>query len=223
MRGAGSRVSGAIGVLALFYFVLLDHPPANGSLRPGSPALERTLIASRDAFAEHRFEDALEPTLALVEALPGQPMYLERLARTYHGLGRSDDEARTWEEFVEASAVPIEACPMLPESYQALGAESRALEAYERCLSFDPKNVDMLLFLGQAYFRAGRNAEARDLLERGVGYAPDYADYHLVLGVLDFSEARTGSARSRFEQFVAMSPKRRDEVAVWLRRTGSER
>lgn len=221
MPGEGGRVAGAIAVLALFYLVLLDHPPANGSLRPGSRALERTLIASRDALVEHRYADALEPTRALVEALPGQPMYLERLARTYHELGRSEDEARTWEEFVEASAVPIEACPMMPESYRALGDEARALEGYERCLSFDPKNVDMLLFLGQAYFRAGRTAEARRVLERGVGYAPDYPDYHLVLGVLDYSEARTGSARARFEQFVAMSPTRRDEVATWLRRTGS--
>jgi len=222
MRGPIARVLGALAVLLLFYQVLLQHAPA-AALRPGSPGLERALVASRDAFVARRFEEALPPTLQLVEALPGQPMYLERLARTYHGLGRTEDEARTWEEFVDASSVPIEACPMLPEAYRKLGDEETALASYERCLSFDPKNVDMMLYLGQSYFRAGRNEEARRLLEQGLGYAPKYADYHLVLGVLDFAEARTRSARSRFEHFVAMSPHRRQEVAVWLERTGSRK
>ena len=222
MRGPAARVLGALAVLLVFYEVLLGRAPA-AALRPGSPGLERALVASRDAFVARSFEDALEPTLQLVEALPGQPMYLERLARIYHGLERSEDEARTWEEFVDASAVPIEACPMLPEAYRSLGDEEAALARYERCLSFDPKNVDMLLYAGQAYFRAGRNEDARRVLEQGLGYAPKYADYYLVLGVLDFAEARTGSARSRFEHFVAMSPHRRPEVAVWLERTGSRK
>ena len=220
MRKPVARVLGALAVLLVFYEVLLGHAPA-AALRPGSPELERALVASRDAFVARRFEDALAPTLQLVEALPGQPMYLERLARTYHGLGRSEDEARTWEEFVDASAVPIEACPMLPEAYRRLGDEEAALASYERCLSFDPKNVDMLLYAGQAYFRAGRNEDARRVLEQGVGYAPKYADYHLVLGVLDFSDGLTDQARERFERFVELAPQRRSEVAVWLARTGS--
>ena len=137
--------------------------------------------------------------------------------------GRTQDEVRTWEEFVDASAVPIEACPMLPEAYRKLGDEEKALEAYERCLAFHPKNVDMLLYLGQAYFRAGRNADARRVLEQGLAAAPAYADYHLVLGVLDYAEDRAGSARGRFERFAALSPHRHAEVAVWLERTGGAR
>lgn len=220
MRGPVARVFGALAVLMLFHNVLLDHAPA-ADLLPGSAALDRALGASRDAFVAQDFDGALEPTLELVEALPGQPMYLERLARTYQALGRTEDEARTWEEFVDASAVPIEACPMWPQAYRKLGDHAAALERYQRCLAFEPKNVDMLLHAGQAYFRAGRNAEARRALEQGLGYAPAYADYQLVLGVLDFAEGRTGRARGRFEEFVAMSPHRRGEVAIWLQRTGS--
>ena len=218
MRGPVAKVFGALAVLLLFHTTLLRHAPAE-AVGPGSAALDRALVASRDAFVAQRFEDALAPTLELVEALPGQPMYLERLARTYRALGRTEEEARTWEEFVDASAVPIEACPMLPQAYRKLGDERAALASYERCLSFDPKNVDMLLHLGQAYLRSGRRDDARRALEQGLGYAPRYADYHLVLGVLDFADDRTGKARDRFERFLALAPERRSEVAVWLDRT----
>lgn len=222
MRGPVSRVFGAVAVLMLFNNVLLRHPPAE-DLRPGSAALDRTLVASRDAFVARRFEEALAPTLQLVEALPGQPMYLERLALTYQALDRPGDEARAWEEFVDASATPIEGCPMLAEAYRRLGDEPASLERYERCLSFDPKNVDMLLHLGQAYLRAGRRSDARRVLEQGLGYAPQYGDYYLVLGVLDFAEDRTARARERFERFLELAPQRHSEVAVWLERTRSRR
>jgi len=221
MRGPVARVFGAVAVLMLFNNVLLRHPPAE-DLRPGSAALDSALVASRDAFVARRFEEALSPTLKLVEALPGQPMYLERLALTYQALDRSGDEARTWEEFVDASATPVDGCPMLAEAYRRLGDEPAALERYERCLSFDPKNVDMLLHLGQAYLRAGRRRDARRVLEQGLGYAPQYSDYYLVLGVLDFAEDQTARARGRFERFVELAPQRQPEVAVWLERTRSQ-
>lgn len=218
LRGPFGRVVGATAVLALFHNVLLVHPSADAA-GPGSPDLDRALVASREAYAAGRFEEALAPTLAIVEALPGQPMYLERLARTYQALGRRGDEARTWEAFVESSAVPIEACPMLPEAHRAAGDDEAALAATERCVSFDPKNVDMLLALGQAYVRAGRRADARRVLEEGAAYAPRYADYALVLGVLAFADDRVADARAHFERFLALAPDRRPEVAVWLERT----
>jgi tetratricopeptide (TPR) repeat protein len=221
MRGPFARVVGALAVLLLYHGVLLRHPPAE-DLAPGSAALDRTLVASRDAFVAEQFEDALAPTLALVEALPGQPVFLERLALVYQGLDRHGDEAGAWEAFVDASATPIDACPMLAEAYRRTGDEAAALDAYERCLAFDPKNVDMLLYLGQAYLRAGRHDAARRALEQGRGYAKQYADFYLVLGVLDFAEGRTGSAREQFEHFLELAPQRRSEVSVWLERTGSQ-
>jgi tetratricopeptide (TPR) repeat protein len=220
MRGPLARVLGAIAVLMLFHNVLLVRPAAD-VVGPASAQLDRTLVSSRDAFAAGRFDAALAPTLALVEALPGQPMYLERLAKIYQALERPADEARTWEAFTQASAVPIEACPMLPEAHRRAGNEAAALASYERCLSFDPKNVDALLQLGQAYLRANRAADARRVLEQGARYAPQYADYQLVLGVLDFADDRVADARARFERFLALAPERRSEVAVWLERTRS--
>lgn len=220
MRSPLARVVGSLAVLMLFQRVLLEHPQAE-ELGPGSAALDRVLVASRDAFAAGRYREALEPTRKLVDALPSQPVFLERLALSYRALERPADEARTWEEFVDASATPIDACPMLPEAYRRLGDHAAALESYERCLSFDPKNVDMLLYLGQAYLRAGRRADARRVLTQGLGYASQYGDYHLVLGVLDFSDGLTDRARERFERFLELAPQRRSEVAVWLARTGS--
>jgi tetratricopeptide (TPR) repeat protein len=218
MRAPFLRVLGAIALLLLFRNVLLVNP-ATGMAAPG---IDRELVASREAFAAGRFDAALAPTLALVEALPGQPMYLERLALTYRALGRRADEARAWAAFVEASAVPVEACPMFPEALRATGDEAAALASYELCLSFDPKNVDTLLQLGQAYLRAGRSSDARRVLEQGAAAAPQYADYQLVLGVLAFADDRRDDARARFERFLALAPERGAEVAAWLERTRSQ-
>lgn len=218
MRAPFLRVLGAIALLLLFRSVLLVNP-ATGMEASG---IDRELALSREAFAAGRFDAALAPTLALVEALPGQPMYLERLALTYRALGRRADEARAWAEFVEASAVPVEACPMFPEALRATGDEAAALASYELCLSFDPKNVDTLLQLGQAYLRAGRSPDARRVLEQGAAAAPQYADYQLVLGVLDFADDRRDDARARFERFLALAPERGGEVAAWLERTRSQ-
>ena len=217
MRAPFARVLGAVAVLLLFQNVLLVHPAADAAQRDLHPLL----VASREAFAAGRFADALGPTRELVEALPGQPLYLERLARSYQGLGRRAEEARVWEQFVEASAVPVEACPMWPDALRAAGDGAGALAASERCLAFDPKNVDLLLALGQAYLRAGRLREARRALEEGAGYAPQYADLQLVLGIVAFADARGADARAHFERFLALSPERRAEVAVWLERTRS--
>ena len=220
MRGPFARVVGAIAVLWLFHTVLL-RDALSEDLSPGSPAIERSLVASRDAYAAGRFEEALEPTLKLVAALPGQDVFLMRLAYIYRELERPDDEARTWEAVVDVSPTPVDACPMLAEVYQRMGDERASLHAYERCVGFDPKNLDMLLYLAQAYFRADRRDDAREVLERGIGFSGGYADYSLVLGVIEYSEGHTARARERFEHFVELAPDRREEVAVWLQRTAS--
>jgi tetratricopeptide (TPR) repeat protein len=215
MRAPFARVLGAIAVLLLFRSVLFARP---ASCAAGAP-LESTVAASREAFASRNYEEALAPTLALIESLPGQAVYLERLALTYRALGRRAAEARSWEAFASAAPIPVEACPMWPEAHRAAGNETAALAAYEECVAFDPENVDALLQLGQAYLRAGRSGDARRALERGNAYAPEYADFSLVLGVLDFSEDRIDAARARFERFLALAPERRGEVSVWLERT----
>ena len=58
------------------------------------------------------------------------------------------------------------------------------------------------------------------MLELALSVAPLYPDVHLVLGIREFDDGRITEARGRFKRFLELAPERREEVAVWLERTG---
>ena len=105
--------------------------------------VEEWIVASREAFSNARWEEALAPTLALVERFPSQQVYSDRLARIYYGLGRPADEAAAWEQFVEVSPTPEDACPAMGHAYLRAGDHQASVRAFERCKDFDPMNGEL--------------------------------------------------------------------------------
>ncbi|NOT28085.1 MAG: tetratricopeptide repeat protein [Acidobacteria bacterium] len=216
------RAAGAAAVITLYYWVLVAQPQAESSDRLGGE-LQAAMESSASLFVAKDFAAALEPTEFLVEHMPTQPMYADRLARIYNALGRAEDEARSWDHLMEVSATPEDACPMVGQAHQDAGHAENALTAFEKCVAAEPRDPDFKLFLGRAYTAAGHRTKARREFEEGLTLAPLYPDLHLLLGVLDFGDDRRLDARRRFERFLELAPERRDEVAVWLKRTGSRR
>jgi cytochrome c-type biogenesis protein CcmH/NrfG len=220
MRGPLLRLAAAGVLLAAYYrWLLVVAAPASATAI--SPVILQDIDASQSAFSARRYREALPPTERLTVTLPSQAIYFDRLARIRHELGDAREEARAWEGVFRTSPTPAEACPMLAQAYDAAKDAARTLDAYERCVQVDPDNPDALLYLGRAYNAAERGADARRVLERAVIVAPLYPDVHLVLGVRDFADGRVAEARSHFERFLELSPERREEVAVWLERTGA--
>ena len=221
MRRPGVRFAFAVVLLALYYQTLLGTaPPAAEPPVTVDDSTLRDIETSQLAFSAGQYSEALAPTERLTQKLPGQAMYFDRLARILGRLGRPRDEARAWEEVFRTSPTPVDACPMLASAYDRIPDAAGALNAYERCVQVEPEDPDLLLFLGRAYNAAERGADARQVLERAVAIAPDYPDVQLLLGVRSFADGDLASARARFERFLALAPERREEVAVWLERTG---
>ena len=218
MSTAGARLAGALVVLAIYYWTL-----AGGAAAPVQDAEEvqrqQDIQTSLALFNTNRFAEALAPTERLVAQWPSQAIYHERLALVFHKLDRPADEVREWEAFMAATPTPIDACPMVAEAYRRIGRHDLALAAFDRCAGLQPANPDFLVFLGQALLRADRKAEARAAFERGLAIDASYPDLHLLLGIQQFNDRERGEARVSFERFLALAPERRDEVAVWLKRT----
>jgi cytochrome c-type biogenesis protein CcmH/NrfG len=223
MSGPLFRLAAAVVLLAAYHRWLIAAAVPAHAAAAVSPAILRDIDASQSAFSAGRYRDALPPTERLTVALPSQAIYFDRLARIRHELGDARQEALAWEGVFRTSPTPADACPMLAQAYDAARDSARTLDAYERCVQVDPDNPDALLYLGRAYNAAERAADARRMLERALTVAPLYPDIHLLLGVREFADGHIAEARSRFERFLELSPGRRDEVAVWLERTGAGR
>lgn len=221
MQSAGARLTGAAVVLATYYWVLFVIPAA--AIDPAELQLRHDIEASLRLYSANRYADALEPTRRVVEQLPSQAIYRERLARVFENLKRPDDEVREWEAFMATSPTPVDACPMVAEAHLRANREDLAVAAFEKCAALPPVNPDFLLALGQLLVRMDRGAEARQAFERGLAVDDAYSDLHLLLGVRQLTDGDIRQARESFARFLALAPARRDEVAVWLTRTGVEK
>ena len=215
-----ARATTAAIVLGLYYWFLIAFP-FNQPTGAADTQVDRDILASRTLFETGRFAEALPPTERLTKEMASQPTFHERLARIYHELNRFADEARAWETVMALSPTPIDACPMVAHAYQRAGDSAQELAALERCSSLPPLDPDFLLMLGQALLRADRKVEARQAFERGLELDSRYPDLHLLLGVRQFDDREPAAARRSFERFLELAPSRRDEVAAWLKRTGS--
>ncbi len=221
MHSAAARLAGAAVVLAVYYWTLFvsASPPQDAV----EAQLQQDIQSSLALFNAGRFADALAPTERLVTHAPEQQLYHERLALIFQQLERPSDEVREWEAMMATSPTPIDACPMVAEAYRRANREDLALTAFERCATLQPVNPDFHVYLGQALLRADRKAEARRAFEQGLAIDEGYADLHLLVGIRQFDAGEVAEARQSFERFLVLAPSRRDEVAVWLERTGAGR
>ena len=130
-----------------------------------------------------QYQEALTPTLKLYRAYPENHIYIERLAQIYDHLGQFDNEAKSWERYLDLAPTPIAACPQIGESYWKQGEthEKQAIAAYERCLAIDPLNADSIFYLGHALEMSGDFERAASTYEKGLQLSPEYTDLRLGL------------------------------------------
>src|SRR5207302_9508486 len=107
-----------IGYFALFFHknqVASSHHPGNRALTPEDS--QRIALQRKSLTDQGRYRDALEPTLTLYTAYPGNHIYIGRLVEIYDHLGQYDQESAYWEKYLDHAPTPIEACPQVGQSY----------------------------------------------------------------------------------------------------------
>jgi tetratricopeptide (TPR) repeat protein len=208
----------ALGLLA-FYAALELFPPQRASVAPSadiSGVVDAHALAedSRGLFNAGKWEAALGPTLKLKAVEPRSHILAQRLALIAQHLGRPQDEARWWEEFMRLSTTPEEACPRIGFVYRELGQKAESIQAFERCLAVNPNDSDALFFLGLAYERVGDHGRARRYYSEAAQGAPDYADVQVGLARLDLHEGHAEESLSRTQRVLRRSPKNTDALLV---------
>ncbi|MFO0983149.1 MAG: YaiO family outer membrane beta-barrel protein [Planctomycetota bacterium] len=91
-----------------------EQAPATPCRRPTRAHLA---AQQRPDGARKRYQEALAPSLEL-QRVPGNHVYLERLAEIYDHLGRFAEEAAMWEQYLLHAPTPVEACPRISEAYR---------------------------------------------------------------------------------------------------------
>src|SRR4029077_4307353 len=134
-----------LAFLALASIALFSRHGLFGFGRSQKPTLtpqesQQLSDLSKSLVSEGRYQDALDPTLALYRVYPGNHIYIGRLAQIYDHLGRYGEESKYWEKYLDHAPTPIEGCPMIGQAYWKQGEqfEKQAIAAYERCLALDP-------------------------------------------------------------------------------------
>ena len=188
-------------------------PGTTGDAEIASAVLDALLVESRDAFAAERWSDALEPTEQLVERIPGQHIYLARLADTYHHLGRPADEAAAWELFM-ASPLMGEACPFIGHAYRKLGKYDQALAAFERCYQADTRNAELAFFVGLGNEWTSSSRPPRSGTGRAIVIAPPHYDSEVGLARLQLHRGHLGRRARRAQAVLKHAPTQVDAMLV---------
>ena len=232
------RLALAVATLATFWFGLFvsnavntgpavtattDRAPAAPADAPegasadtnaDAAAIDGLLVASREAFVSERWQDALQPTKAVVERFPGQPVYLARLAEIYQKLERPADEAAIWELFLDRAPLPDEACPNVGYAYRKIGQYDKALNAFERCFAADTKSAELAFFVGLGNEWLTRFDPAQEYYERALTIATTHYDSEVGLARLRLHRNQLPDALKRAVAVLKHVPTHVDALLV---------
>lgn len=202
--------------------LLVAYVVALTVFRPAFPSPEAVAVARSRELAtrirllvgNNRFGDALAPTLEIVRLNPANQVYIRQLADIYDEIGRPREAAEAWEQFVDRSPTPVEACPAIGRAYEKIGDTAKALDAYRRCVGFDPRDPDMSFYLGHAYERSGDLARAKEAYQAGLSLTPAYSDLQIGLARIDLREDRPGEALRKAREALERNAENCDALLV---------
>jgi tetratricopeptide (TPR) repeat protein len=202
--------------LALFYASLFAWPvrARDAPWLLTAEESQRELDHSRALIREGRLREALEITRRLHRAFPGSHIHLYQIATLEEQLGEPLAAAQAWEQYLDESPTPLEACPAVGRAWQAAGREAEALAAYERCLSFDSENPDSILYLALTLERRGQLEPAEALFRKGVALVPDYPDLVVGLARVRLRRGDPAEARQGFERALGRWPDNPDVLLL---------
>ena len=206
--------------LLIAYFALFHRgnrvAPTHGKPTLTPEESQRIALQSKSLIDQGHYREALEPTLTLYSAYPGNHIYIGRLAEIYDHLGQYDQEAAYWEKYLDHAPTPIEACPQIGQAYWKQGEnfQKQAIAAYQRCLTLDPKNTDSIFYLAHALEMSGQWAQAASLYQKGIDLSPKYADLRLGLARCWVRLDKPADAKNIADKILAKQPNSAEALLV---------
>ena len=209
------RLLGTTAALAAFLFVLFRvHVPSPAG-EPLDPARAAHLFErSRADLLAGKWDKALGPLLELSQSAPENSIYLRDLADIYGHLARHREAAATWEQYLDRSPTPVEACPGIGQAYLKQALPKEAVHAFERCLALDPENADSIFYLAHAYERVNNIVKAEELYRRGARSHPEYQDMFIGLARILLRKGEPAEAGKLASGALKNSPGNTDALFV---------
>lgn len=210
------EIAAPLSCLALFYLSLFTFPPVPRDA-PWLMSVEESRVAleeSRRLMREGALSEALTITRRLHRAFPDSHTHLFQIATLESQVGTPLATAEAWQEYLDLSPTPLEACPAIGHAWQAAGRSDRALAALEFCLSIDPENPDSLLYLALARERAGQLEGAETLYRTGIQVSPSYPDHVIGLARVRLRRGALDEARRAFEETIRRWPENSDALLL---------
>jgi tetratricopeptide (TPR) repeat protein len=197
--------------LALSWSLVTDwHPHLQAADSGTAGLMERyKTLTDRGQHAQ-----ALGPAQELYRAHPKNQVYIQQLAATNQVLGNYRQAAALWEEFVQYSPTPTEACPQIGNAYRSDGQNNKAIDAFRRCLGFEAKSPDVLAALGNTLASIGSDSEAQAAYEQGLEYDSRDADLSMGLARLGLRLGKADAAAKAAEEVLGREPENPDALYV---------
>jgi tetratricopeptide (TPR) repeat protein len=209
-----TRVAGALLALGLCFAIQTQWSPSAASPESRSDEIATLMAEVRTQVEQKRDAKALGPATTLYNRHPQNQIYIQQLAEIDHRLGRFEEEAKLWEEFLQYSPVPIEGCPQIGLAYRADHRNDRAADALKRCLEIEKDNPDVIYALGNTYEAMQDRPLAMETYQRGLSIAPDNADLILGIARLNLRAGKYEEADRAAEVVLQRIPDNTDALLV---------
>jgi Flp pilus assembly protein TadD len=121
-------------------------------------------------YSRGRFEEAIEPFTRATELLPADPLAHQRLASTYHQLGRLDEAITHYRAAIRHGGSPSASANLGTILYRQ-GKFAEALSSYDESLKIRPGSHQTWRNKGDTLNRLGRPEEAREAWQKAAGLA----------------------------------------------------
>jgi tetratricopeptide (TPR) repeat protein len=204
-------------VLFAFYWNFVSNPFLDENPDQDSDAaievmrFEKLARSTQDLLAQHRYTEALAPSLELHKVFPENAVYIEQLAHIYQNQGNFEAEAAMWEKYLTYAPLPADGCPQIGVAYLKQDKESEAYGAFQRCVSLEAKS-DSLLYLALVLERRGKSKEADELYGKALLRAPDYTDVLIGKARCEARLGHAGAARTRMLDVLGRQPDNADAL-----------
>jgi len=139
---------------------------------------------------------------------------IRKEAEQAHASQQFADEAKLWQQFMERSPLPQEACPAIGKAYERIGDIDTSIRAYERCVSIEPGNVDILVAFAHALQTNRDFDRAASLYRRVLLKDPGNLDARNGLALNELKQDHLREADQAVKSILEKAPDNTDALLI---------
>lgn len=197
------------------YYLYTLHKKAAADL-PRPPAEPSAVVVAETATLPQSPATAGQPAQSQATGSNADESCVEirKRAEQAHAAQQFDDEAKLWQQFMERSPLPQEACPEIGKAYERAGEIDASIQAYEQCVSFEPGNADILVAFAHALQTKQDFTRAASLYRRVLLKDPKNFDAQTGLALIDLKQDRLEEADEDVTNILRKAPDNTDALLI---------